>query len=133
MELEEDLAFLAEQPSQGSAPQSTPYIAPAPVTLQTHSSQQPLVLNPKQALFFPLPLDSSSTLRARQKDVYDLAKEGGWYWRDPAVGFYKTENDEEIRKRWEESKGELTRDWKMRWKEAGKVRRRKKGTDGVDD
>ena len=47
---------------------------------------------------------------------------------DPrSTGFYRTENGEEIVKRWEEVKGDLTRDWKKRHREAVKSRRRRGG------
>lgn len=71
------------------------------------------------------------TNRARQRDVYDVIKDNGWNWRDPMVGFFRTGTEEDIRKRWEENKGELTRDWKRRCREAGKVNRRKRG--GVEN
>ena len=92
-------------------------------------------LDPKQPLFFPL--RSSSTLgpanKGRLRDVFDVAKEKGWNWRDPNVAFYRTETEDEIRKRWEESKGELTREWKKRSKEASKMSRRKHGGVKADD
>jgi hypothetical protein len=78
----------------------------------------------------------SSTLglanKGRLRDVFDVAKKG-WNWRDPNVAFYRTETDDEIRKRWEESKGELTREWKKRSKEASKMSRRKHGGVKADD
>ena len=114
--------------------ESHPAPLPAPITVQTHPSHAPMVLDPRQALFFPLPKVAGSMNRARQRDVYDLAKDNGWNWRDPAVGFYQTGTEEDIRKRWEDSKGELTRDWKRRCREAGKVnRRRRGGVDGGDE
>ncbi|KAF8075053.1 hypothetical protein FPV67DRAFT_1575346, partial [Lyophyllum atratum] len=83
-------------------------------------------LNARQALFFPLPPSSTNT-KARPKDIFDVAKENGWSWRDPGVGFFRTGTEEEIRKRWEEGKVELTREWKRRCREAGKISRRKRG------
>ncbi|KAJ3516997.1 hypothetical protein NLJ89_g782 [Agrocybe chaxingu] len=133
MELDEEMSFVTEQPIQAPLLEATSSPAPTTLTLQTHSSQAPLVLNPRQALFFPLPAQEGSTTKARQRDVFDLAKDGGWYWRDPAVGFFRTESEDEIRARWEGCKGELTREWKRRWREAGKVSRRKKGGGGDGD
>jgi len=137
IDFDEDLPFLTEQSTQ-QPQQPTPAASilaplPAPITLQTQTSQAPLVLDPKQALFFPiLSQDHTGGIhRARQRDVFDLVKDNGWNWRDPAVGFYRTGTEEDIRKRWEESKGDLTRDWKRRCREAGKVNRRKRG--GADD
>jgi len=129
--LDEDLSFLDEpmttdlvashEPSQGLQ-----------VRLAPHAQSSPhIVLNPKQALFFPLPPSESKELnKVRQRDAYDLIRENGWYWRDPAVRFWNTESEEEIRKKWEASRVELTRSWKLRWRDAGKVRRRKKLVDG---
>jgi len=134
IELDDDLPFSIEAPAEQTyhdVVSSTPPTISA-ITLQTHASQRPLVLDPKQALFFPiLSQDGIVTSRARQRDMYDVIKDNGWNWRDPAVGFFRTETEEEIRKRWEESKGELTRDWKRRCREAGKVNRRKRG--GVEN
>jgi hypothetical protein len=129
LELDEDpltSELIAPQQPEPYETQTVPQ--PAAITLQTHPSQAPLVLDPKQALFFPLPRhEGGNNIRARQRDVFDLAKDNGWNWRDPAVGFYRTGTEEDIRKRWEESKVELTRDWKRRCREAGKVNRRKRG------
>ncbi|KDR80972.1 hypothetical protein GALMADRAFT_136042 [Galerina marginata CBS 339.88] len=148
LDLDEELPFLVDQPSQAPQQPQAPHTASLPTPhyhsaeppthpSQSQSSQAALVLNPKQALFFPLALAPSeqghaaNTHRARQRDVFDVVKDNGWNWRDPAVAFYRTDTEEDIRKRWEENKGELTRDWKRRWREAGKVSRRKRG--GVED
>jgi hypothetical protein len=132
--LDEDLSFLEEPLSTdliaSQGPSQTPQILPMPHTLHAQPITR-IVLNPKQALFFPLPsFDSKESNKARQRDVYDLIRENGWYWRDPAVRFWNTESEEEIRGKWEASRGELTTSWKQRWREAGKVRRRKKLADG---
>jgi len=65
--------------------------------------------------------------KKRWKDVFDSAKERGWNWRDPAVGFWRNESEAEIRGKWESEKVELTRSWKKRWHEAFKMRRRVSG------
>ncbi|THH18928.1 hypothetical protein EW146_g2156 [Bondarzewia mesenterica] len=52
-------------------------------------------------------------------------------WR--ASGFYRTESEDAIRKQWEESKGELTREWKRRHREALKSRRRRGGEGSVGE
>ncbi|KAH9971017.1 hypothetical protein BGW80DRAFT_1325148 [Lactifluus volemus] len=44
-----------------------------------------------------------------------------------AVGFTRTESEEQIRMRWEGARGELTREWKRRHREAVKSRRRRHG------
>lgn len=61
-------------------------------------------------------------------------KENRWEWCDPGVAFYKTNTEDEIRKDWEEKRADLTRDWKKRAREAGKMsRKRKGGVDGEGD
>ena len=134
--LDEDLSFLDEPlstdlPVASHEPSQNPQVRPTPQTLHAQSSRH-IVLNPKQTLFFPLPPSKPKELnKVRQRDAYyDLIRENGWYWHDPAVRFWNTESEEEVRKKWEASRGELTKSWKQRWREAGKVRRRKKLVDG---
>lgn len=79
-------------------------------------------------LFFPLSLEDRGAQRTKVKDPLDIAKEKGWDWRT----FCRTETDEEIKKRWEDTKGELTRDWKRRHREAVKSRKRRGGFGGDD-
>ncbi|KIM39552.1 hypothetical protein M413DRAFT_29270 [Hebeloma cylindrosporum] len=133
IELDDDLPFSIEPPTQQTQQMyhdQVESLTPPPTSVITHASQGTLVLNPKQALFFPIS-SQDGVGRARQRDAYDVIKDNGWNWRDPAVEFFRTGTEEDIRKRWEESKGELTRDWKRRCREAGKVNRRKRG--GVDN
>jgi len=67
---------------------------------------------------------------ARLTDTVDVFREKGL---DPrSMGFYRTEGSEEIVKRWEETKRDMTRDWKKRHMEAVK-RRRGHGGDADDD
>ncbi|KAJ6614139.1 hypothetical protein B0H10DRAFT_2221605 [Mycena sp. CBHHK59/15] len=111
-----------DEPLYAGAPQvATTFITPS----QTH-----ITLDPKQPFFFPLPTSFSSgqglsSTKARQRDIVDVAKDNGW-----DVGFYRTETDDEIRAKWESEKVDLTREWNRRWREAGKVRRRRGGGDG---
>ena len=81
------------------------------------------VPDPKQPMFFPL-AESDRRGRTGVKDMFDVAREQGWSWRQ---SFYRTETDDEIRQRWEEQKGELTRTWKRRHREAVKSMRRRGG------
>ena len=83
-----------------------------------------------QPLFFPLSVEERANRQknAKLKDIMDVFREKGL---DPqSTGFYRTESSEEIVKRWEEVKGNLTRDWKKRHREAVKSRRRRGGVDG---
>ncbi|KAF8880245.1 hypothetical protein CPB84DRAFT_1838383 [Gymnopilus junonius] len=125
IELDESLPFFVDEPAR--QPAKDTHCADI-----TQPSQAPLVLDPKRPLFFPISFqDHTAVNKARQRDVFDVIKDNGWNWRDPAVGFFKSaapNAEEEIKKRWEESKGDLTRDWKRRHREAGKINRRKRGT-----
>jgi hypothetical protein len=124
LELDNEVPFFIEQPT--STQDQTLTFTPLPSnTLPSHSSQAaPIILDPKQALFFPYPEQQQGILnRARQKDIFDLIKDNHWNWRDPTVGFYRTGTEDDIRKRWEDGKSELTKEWKKRWREAGKANR----------
>ncbi|KAJ7154805.1 hypothetical protein C8R46DRAFT_1118471 [Mycena filopes] len=91
------------------------------------AAQAYIALDPKQLLFFPLLASFSSTTstKARQRDILDVGRDNGW-----DAHFRRTESEEEIRADWEGRKGGLTREWNRRWREAGKVRRRRGGGDG---
>ncbi|KAF5344916.1 hypothetical protein D9758_011588 [Tetrapyrgos nigripes] len=82
----------------------------------------PIVLDPKKPMFFPR-LD---------KQISFTAGSGS---RALALSspFYDRPTDEQIQQRWEDSKLELTRAWKKRWKEAGKIRKRKGGSIGEEE
>ena len=112
-----------DEPTADRIVQQTPLLTPSRTFQFTY--------DPTLPLFFPLPSSLQSQpakQTGRQKDLFIVARERGW---DPiSAKFYRTESEEEIRKRWEESKGELTREWKRRFREAGKVRRRRGGGDG---
>ncbi|KAL0954164.1 hypothetical protein HGRIS_005298 [Hohenbuehelia grisea] len=123
-------------------------IAPVPISAAQVAAQAPhhahlvprragLTLDPTKPFFFPLPASfpfipansgaAGGLHRGRGKDALEVARERGWSWRDPSVAFWRADTEDNIRKRWEEQKVELTRDWKRRWREAGKVRRRRGG------
>ena len=89
-----------------------------------------IAIDASQPLFFPLSKEERANKHRNPKlrDIFDAFKEKGL---DPqSTGFFRTESSEEIVKRWEEVKGDLTRDWKRRHREAVKSRRRRGGTDG---
>ncbi|KAJ7031814.1 hypothetical protein C8F04DRAFT_1109208 [Mycena alexandri] len=125
LELDDEFAHVDPEKQQEDVSEA------APATFVTQSSHTHITLDPKQPLFFPLPTSFSSTpgllgsTKARQRDILDVGKDNGW----PAH-FCRNETDEEIRKKWEEEKVGLTREWNRRWREAGKVRRRRGGCDG---
>ncbi|KIY63892.1 hypothetical protein CYLTODRAFT_493552, partial [Cylindrobasidium torrendii FP15055 ss-10] len=104
---------------------------PVEITAPALPSRPAVVFDPKAAFFFPC-----SSKRAGQRDVRDLAREKGWTrWagsKGLLEGFWRVDDEAEIRKQWEEARGELTQGWKKRSKEAGKLRRRR-GGGGADD
>ncbi|KAF9006198.1 hypothetical protein BDQ17DRAFT_1352940 [Cyathus striatus] len=120
LELDEEVPFSTEPVTAEPIPQ-TLTILPLPAAATAKPYTQAMVtLNPKQALFFPLSKESQSSMKVRPKDLFDLAKENGWNWRDPKVGFFKNATEDGVRKEWEEKRGDLTQDWKRRWREAGR-------------
>ncbi|RDB27670.1 putative RNA-binding protein P16F5.06 [Hypsizygus marmoreus] len=128
LELDDEVPFLTMEPPVPQAPVQEPEPALSfLVSSHPHPQSHVPQLNTKQPLFFPHPPSSGTSTKARAKDLFDVARENRWSWRDPAVGFYRTGTEEEIRKKWEESKVELTREWKRRCREAGKVSRRRRG------
>ncbi|CAK5267861.1 unnamed protein product [Mycena citricolor] len=123
LELDDELAhILPSTPQAPSTAQPIPAAQIAAVSLPSRTRAQ-ITLDPKQPLFFPLPTSFQSGLgstKARQRDILDVGKDNGWN-----VHFVRNETDDEIRKKWEEQKGDLTREWNRRWREAGKVKRRR--------
>ncbi|KAJ4473902.1 hypothetical protein J3R30DRAFT_3707906 [Lentinula aciculospora] len=71
----------------------------------SHQTTQPFLLDRKKPFFFPLPSTLSFT--------------------SPSSPFYILPTSLTIQSRWETNKSELTRGWKKRWREAGKVGRRR--------
>ncbi|KAL4255475.1 RRM domain-containing protein [Pleurotus pulmonarius] len=137
LELDDDFQYPLEvQPVPAAEPE---YFRPV-VQSTASATRQTTVLDPKKPLFFPLStsfkyqgdLSKSHSIRGKAKDIFDVATERGWNWRESNSGFWRTETDEQIKKRWEDQKVELTRDWRRRWREAGKLRRRR-GADGATE
>jgi hypothetical protein len=91
---------------------TTTTLGPSPVHIRAHQTK---VIDPKTPMFFP----SARTSDQRAvKTFFDAAKVA-------SSAFYRTETEEQIRERWEKCKGDLTTGWKKRWREAGKLRRRR--------
>ncbi|KAG6901679.1 hypothetical protein C0995_009234 [Termitomyces sp. Mi166 len=130
LELDDEIPFAITE-TEPSHPQEPTHSTTAPsIPVPTYVAPQ---LNPKLPLFFPHASSAGSSTKARPKDILEVALENKWHWRDPAVEFYRTGTEEDIRKRWEESKVELTREWKRRWREAGKISRRRRIGDTGDN
>ncbi|KAF8217097.1 hypothetical protein K438DRAFT_1748208 [Mycena galopus ATCC 62051] len=134
LELDEELAHIIPSASSQLEPttQTEAHFA-VPATFVT-PSQAHVTLDPKQPLFFPLPTSFASpstagfsnyNTKARQRDILDVGKDNGWN-----AHFQRNQTEDEIRVKWEGEKVELTREWNRRWREAGKVRRRRGGGDG---
>lgn len=121
-------------------PPTLPLTTQLPDTLKdvndkSYAPAQPkvqFVSDPSKLLFFPLSLSENGNpvqpyvpKGKAPRDIFDLAREKGWLNQ-----FCQKESSEEVRKRWEESKVALTRDWKTRHREAVKnARRRGVGVD----
>lgn len=82
-----------------------------------------LTLDTSLPFFFPLSDEDRAAIKGRGRDHLDVMRERGWDWQR----FCRTQTSEEIRQRWEAQKGELTRDWKRRHREALKSRGRRGG------
>lgn len=76
-----------------------------------------LTLDPKKPRFFP---------------TASASRGNGPYGFLAQSRFFRTDSEDDIRQRWEEGKVELTRGWKKRWREAGKVRKRR-GDGGAEE
>ncbi|KAJ7879245.1 hypothetical protein B0H14DRAFT_3082928 [Mycena olivaceomarginata] len=129
LELDEELVHVVPEPDSLEPTKTAPQLAFAMSTAPSHVAPAHIALDAKAPLFFPLPSSFSapglSSTKARQRDILDVGKDHGW-----DAHFQRNETDEEIRAKWEKEKVELTREWNRRWREAGKVRRRRGGGDG---
>ncbi|KAH9926928.1 uncharacterized protein B0H18DRAFT_303671 [Fomitopsis serialis] len=112
LELDEEVDLHLPTRSQA---RSEPAALPLPTAIPSLPS-----FDPKAPLFFPLPPEERN--RGRVYDVLDPTN-----WR---TWFYRTDSEEDIQKRWEAAKGELTSGWKRRHREAVKSRRRRGGGPG---
>ncbi|KAI0676098.1 hypothetical protein C8Q78DRAFT_1075035 [Trametes maxima] len=115
LELEDDTPFDLPAVVATVAP-SEPLRPIQPVVAQVSRTA---ALDPSSPLFFP---SEGAPTRNRALDPTN--------WR---AWFYRTDSQEAIRQRWEESKGELTAGWKRRHREAVKSRRRRGGGAGEAD
>jgi hypothetical protein len=84
------------------------------------------IFDPEQPLFFPMFQEARSTGRGKGKDLTGIMKDRIFDWRE---GFFRTESSADIAKRWEITRGELTRDWKRRHREAARSQRRRGDND----
>jgi len=82
--------------------------------LAAGTRREVVTLDPTLPFFFPYPENPLKNIA----DVLDSMV---------TQKFYRTETSDEIRKKWNEQKGELTREWKKRHREALKARRLRGG------
>nr|GAT52190.1 predicted protein [Mycena chlorophos] len=128
LELDDDTEFAhlsaVAEPAHTTAQAAQVFVSVAAATTKV---AVPIMLDPKQPLFFPLAssfalVGATNNMKAHQRDILDVTKDAGH-----SAHFCKTETDEEIRVKWEAEKVELTWDWTTRWKEAVKMQRRRGG------
>ncbi|KAF5362106.1 hypothetical protein D9756_002109 [Leucocoprinus leucothites] len=154
LELDEDVPFSLNQETDAPLPDtqvmehqtiSVPTTTTSSAKTDSGQTRQisQITLDPSQPLFFPLALLATHPAAAdasfvanpdaknRPKDLFDTARARGWDWL--SSGFYRTQTEDEIRQQWEEQKGELTQGWKKRWREAGRVGRRRGKVGGGED
>ncbi|KAH7910241.1 hypothetical protein BJ138DRAFT_1009253 [Hygrophoropsis aurantiaca] len=131
LELDDDVINTLPIQTQTVSSTTTSEPSALPETIATSYADQ-ITFDSNLPFFFPFSSEFRDSLRPRDrvriKDMFDVAKEKGWDWR--TAGFYRTQTEDEIRQQWEDSKVELTREWKKRHREAGKSRRRRGGGDG---
>ncbi|KAG8926572.1 hypothetical protein FRC02_008797 [Tulasnella sp. 418] len=138
LELDEDMEKEFITPLKPATP-AVQQREPTP-TLQVSEN---IVFDPSTPFFFMLPRDSDGQLDllggswsgrkgGKPKDVIDVLN------ADISLKFWRTENEDEIRQRWDNVKGDLTREYKKRHREAFKRKRkvstgRSKGLNDVED
>ena len=121
-ELVEDLDTALEFVPQAPVATTSEVILSA-IPPSTDIAQTRFTLDQYSPLFFPIPEHERVGFKARVKDPFSVSKEKGWDWRN----FCRTQTTEEIKQKWEEQKAELTKDWKRRYREAIKSKRRRGG------
>ena len=93
------------------------FIDPPAAQKKTHTlpiSKQASMFDPSpfQTLFFP------ASEKSALKDPLTIAREHGWSWDNPTLGFYRTGSAGDIHNLWEQRRAGLTNDWKKAWKDA---------------
>ena len=127
LELDEEIPFSIHPPVQDQAGDAQIQInAPSTTSVQPATNPPPTpastaTYNPSLPFFFP------SSMHPYTKNSANRTQNIITNWRDPGISFFRTETEEGIRGKWEKERGELTREWKRRWREAGKVKRRRGG------
>lgn len=76
------------------------------------------------------PQSKTNSLDTTLPFFFPQTSKGAGHARNVKVKFARTEDETQIRARWEAARGELTREWKRRHREAVKSRRRRGGGGG---
>lgn len=125
LELDETVDF----PTTSQPALSLSHSIPSTTTNQrpTEVVHLSLTFDPTKPLFFPREASFSSNLPVVKgkgpKDIISVFRERGW----TPDAFCRSQNADEIRKRWEDCKVDLTKEWKRRHREAIKSARRRGG------
>ena len=136
LELDDDMdipSFIQPQPEATYEPAAFSVPAPASTSATAPRGAQ-FTYDPSLPMFFPLASTFANPLSLAQpqnQGSYNTRIRDSFVGILPeAAAFHRTETEEQIRAHWEEAKGELTKEWKRRFREAGKSRRRRGGGDG---
>jgi hypothetical protein len=122
-ELDLDLDLDLDEPAfADNGPAAASISASDPTTARLAAPPAPAQQSKAHSLDTTLPFFFPQTSTTNSK--------GGGYGRNVKVKFARTEGEAQIRARWEAARGELTREWKRRHREAVKSRRRRGGGGG---
>ncbi|KAF7985841.1 hypothetical protein HWV62_524 [Athelia sp. TMB] len=138
LELDDDMdipSFTQSQPEAIAEPTPAAFSVPAPASTSAAAPRgAQFTYDPSLPMFFPLASTFANPLSLAQpqnQGIYNTRMRDSFVGILPeAAAFHRTETEEQIRAHWEETKGELTKEWKRRFREAGKSRRRRGGGDG---
>lgn len=115
IELDEELDIPLAPPPVRQVYEPAAELQPLAASKKSHFDPDPSI-----PLFFP-----SFGKGGKDAMKEDREKEG-------YTGFWKQETDEEMKEIWERDKGDLTRDWKKRFRDGKKQRKRRGGGQDVD-
>lgn len=115
IELDEELDIPLAPPPIRRAAEPEPELRPLTQTKKSHFDP-----NPEIPLFFP------SFGKGGKDAMRDDADKEGY------TGFWRQETDEDMKEIWEKDKVELTRDWKKRYREGRKQKKRRGGANEVE-
>lgn len=115
IELDEELDIPLAAPPVRQPIQPAAELQPLAASSKSHFDPDPSI-----PLFFP-------SFGRGGKDAMKEDRE-----KDGYTGFWKQETDEEMKEIWERDKGDLTRDWKKRYRDGKKQRKRRGGGQDIE-